>query len=568
MCERGDVSRLLLAAFRVAKAGHERVGVGPGTVDPDHLCGHGVHVALGRQERVGRLRRKLSDEATHLGVEVFGRDNPVEKAGPKCLVGAERTARHHQFLGECRPDFADEAGNATPGEWDTEVDFGDGERRVGGSHPKVARRGEHETSTNAPALDAGNRDGAHRFDGVGHPPPGVGVVAWVSLADERAAGRPEGGGICAGAEDPPVPLDGHDLHGGLGIEPAGGDDDLLHGSGRERVQLLGSIERKDSQLAVNPNLEVGERRGGGVRHHPHRSWLDQLIATVGEMDVAVVDYQATDAHAQFARSLKETGFAVVVNHPIAPALIEQVQNEWLDYFTSSYDKRAYIHSGEGDGYYPPDVSETAKGASIKDLKEFFHIYPEWGQYPAEVGRSALDLYAQATAVAKTLLGWVERNTPPDIAKLYSMPLSQMVHGSRRTLLRILRYPPLRGDEPVGAVRAAAHEDINLITVLPAANEPGLQVKDSSGTWHDVPCDLGSLAINAGDMLQYASGGYFPSTTHRVVNPTGESAGRSRVSMPLFLHPQDDVVLADARTAASFLAERIAVLRGERPASVS
>ena len=286
----------------------------------------------------------------------------------------------------------------------------------------------------------------------------------------------------------------------------------------------------------------------------------------GFMDVAVVDYQVPDAHAQFARSLKETGFAVIVNHPIAPELIERVQNEWLEYFTSAHDKRAYLQSKDGDGYYPPDISETAKGASVKDLKEFFHVYPEWGQYPAEVAKTALDLFTQATELAKTLLSWVERHTPEDVAKQYSMPLSQMVHGSSRTLLRILRYPPLRGDEPAGAVRAAAHEDINLITVLPAANEPGLQVKDSAGTWHDVPCDLGSLAINVGDMLQYASGGYFPSTTHRVINPTGDSATRSRISMPLFLHPQDDVVLADGRTASSFLAERVAVLRGERPAA--
>lgn len=283
------------------------------------------------------------------------------------------------------------------------------------------------------------------------------------------------------------------------------------------------------------------------------------------MDVAVVDYQATDSHERFARSLKETGFAVIVNHPIPPSLIERVQNEWLEYFTSSDDKYAYGKSSEGDGYYGPDVSETAKGANVKDLKEFFHVYRGWGQYPASVGRTAFDLYDQSTEIAKTLLGWVERHTPAEVASGYSIPLSQMVQGSKRTLLRILRYPPLRGDEPAGAVRAAAHEDINLITVLPAANEPGLQVKDLTGNWHDVPCDPGSLAINAGDMLQYASGGYFPSTTHRVINPTGESATKSRVSMPLFLHPADDVTLADGRTAKSFLDERIAVLRGERPA---
>ena len=282
------------------------------------------------------------------------------------------------------------------------------------------------------------------------------------------------------------------------------------------------------------------------------------------MNVAVVDFQATDAHQQFARSLKETGFAVMVNHPIASSLIEQVQNEWLEYFTSSDDKYTYVQSNKGDGYFAPDVSETAKGAKVKDLKEFFHVYP-WGQYPTAMSQTTFALYEQATSVAKTLLGWVERHTPAEVAAGYSMPLSQMVQDSKRTLLRVLRYPPLRGDEPAGAVRAAAHEDINLITVLPAANEPGLQVKDLDGNWHDVPCDPGSLAINAGDMLQYASNGYFPSTTHQVVNPTGESATRSRVSMPLFLHPADDVVLADGRTAKSFLDERIAVLRGERPA---
>ncbi|TMO80809.1 2OG-Fe(II) oxygenase, partial [Pseudoalteromonas ruthenica] len=82
-----------------------------------------------------------------------------------------------------------------------------------------------------------------------------------------------------------------------------------------------------------------------------------------------------------------------------------------------------------------------------------------------------------------------------------------------TLLRILHYPPMTGDEEPGAIRAAAHGDINLLTVLPASNEPGLQVQKTDGGWLDVPCDFGSLIINIGDMLQEASGGYFPSTIH-------------------------------------------------------
>ena len=118
------------------------------------------------------------------------------------------------------------------------------------------------------------------------------------------------------------------------------------------------------------------------------------------------------------------------------------------------------------------------------------------------------------------------------------------------------YPPLKGDEEVDAIRAAAHEDINLITILPAANEPGLQVQAKDGSWIEVPCDFGNLIVNIGDMLQEASGGYFPSTTHRVVNPDGADMTKSRISLPLFLHPRPDVVLSERHTAGSYLQERL------------
>ena len=101
-------------------------------------------------------------------------------------------------------------------------------------------------------------------------------------------------------------------------------------------------------------------------------------------------------------------------------------------------------------------------------------------------------------------------------------------------------------------------------MLPASNEPGLQVKARDGGWLDVPCDFGNLIINVGDMLQEASNGYFPSTTHRVVNPEGADAARARISLPLFLHPRPDVVLSERHTAGSYLTERLAELRGERP----
>jgi isopenicillin N synthase-like dioxygenase len=284
------------------------------------------------------------------------------------------------------------------------------------------------------------------------------------------------------------------------------------------------------------------------------------------MNVEVVDFEAPDAPESFTRSLRTTGFAVLVNHPLPQELVQQIYDEWLAFFQTDA-KYAYRFSpGDQDGYFGPDVSETAKGNTVKDIKEFFHVYP-WGQYPAEVSDAALRYAEIAKGIALTLLGWVQDHTPDVVRERLSMPLPQMMEGSNRSLLRVLRYPPLTGDEPADAVRAAAHEDINLLTVLPAANEPGLQVRDLAGNWHDVPCDFGSLAINAGDMLQLATGGYYPSTTHRVTNPTGEAATRSRLSLPLFLHPADDVVLADGRTASSYLQERIAELRSQdsRPA---
>jgi len=137
----------------------------------------------------------------------------------------------------------------------------------------------------------------------------------------------------------------------------------------------------------------------------------------------------------------------------------------------------------------------------------------------------------------------------------------MIADSTQSLLRVLHYPPIeQGDAEPGAIRAGAHEDINLITLLPAANEPGLQVKARDGSWLDVPCDFGNLIINIGDMLQEASGGYFPSTTHRVVNPEGHDSKKARISLPLFLHPRPEVVLSDRYTAGSYLQERLEELR--------
>ncbi|WP_100658138.1 isopenicillin N synthase family dioxygenase [Alteromonas flava] len=271
--------------------------------------------------------------------------------------------------------------------------------------------------------------------------------------------------------------------------------------------------------------------------------------------LVAVDYQAANAKEEFVRSLRETGFGVLKNHPIQQQSVADIYANWQKFFNSDEKEQYTFHKETQDGFFPSTVSEVAKGFKKKDIKEYFHYYP-WGQCPAELKQQLQDYYDQATSLAAELLSWVEELSPAEVSQGYREPLSHMIKDSEQTLLRVLHYPPLDGSEEPDAIRAAAHEDINLLTILPAANEPGLQVKGKDGGWIDVPCNFGNLIVNIGDMLQEASGGYFPSTTHRVINPEGADQTRARISLPLFLHPRPDVVLSGRHTADSYLKERL------------
>jgi isopenicillin N synthase-like dioxygenase len=272
------------------------------------------------------------------------------------------------------------------------------------------------------------------------------------------------------------------------------------------------------------------------------------------MEVLKVKYGSTEAAERFCRSLKTTGFAVLTDHPIPAELVTRVYQQWADFFASQ-EKHQYTFKPESQAGYFPFRSENAKDYNIKDLKEFFHIYPR-SEMPEFLQKDTWDLYNRLVTLGQELLTWVQNASPAEVRQLFSIPLQDMVEGSKENLLRVIHYPPIKGDEEKGAIRAAAHEDINLITLLCSATSPGLEVMDTAGNWHTVPCDPGSIAINAGDMLQMASQSFYKSTTHRVMNPSGEESKKPRYSMPLFLHPRSEVMLSKDTSAGQYLKQRL------------
>jgi len=270
--------------------------------------------------------------------------------------------------------------------------------------------------------------------------------------------------------------------------------------------------------------------------------------------IKTIDYKSENAGSQFVDSLHNTGFAIIHNHPVDYNLITSVYDEWGVFFNSDIKHSYTFNPDTQDGYFPFRC-ENAKGYTEKDLKEFYHFY-EWGIFPENISKNAILLYDVILKIGQELLEWIDTYSPEEVKTKFSIPLAGMIENSSMNLMRIIHYPPLISEIKDGEIRAAAHGDINLITVLPAGSQTGLQVQTQSGEWVDVKCDPERLIINSGDMLNECSGGYYPSTIHRVINPKGKSAQLSRYTIPIFLHPRDEVILSDKYTAKSFLDERL------------
>ena len=248
--------------------------------------------------------------------------------------------------------------------------------------------------------------------------------------------------------------------------------------------------------------------------------------------------------AAIGASFREYGFAVVGNHGIDPKLIDRAWRLTAEFFAlPEAEKRSYVLAGTGGarGYTPFGI-ETAKGAAASDLKEFWHVGREppepgmlpnlWPDRPAGFRQTFAALFAELDRVGALILDRiaVDLGLPED----WFRP----VVAGNNSVLRLLHYPPVE-DAQGGAIRAGAHEDINLITLLLGAEESGLELLTRDGAWLPVAPPEGTLVVNIGDMLQRLTNHILPSTTHRVRNPLGERARFSRYSMPFFLHPRSD-----------------------------
>jgi non-haem dioxygenase in morphine synthesis N-terminal len=158
------------------------------------------------------------------------------------------------------------------------------------------------------------------------------------------------------------------------------------------------------------------------------------------MDVAIVDYTDPDAPKQFTDSLRDTGFAVLVNHPLPWSLVEQIYLEWATLFDSPAVEQYQMDTAGQTGWFSRSTSETAKGHTVRDFKEFFQIYDS-STYPHEVSGAATTYRKLATDVAIQLLDWVQAHTPSVVREKFSMPLPKMVSGSTGALLRVRRLLP-------------------------------------------------------------------------------------------------------------------------------
>ena len=284
-----------------------------------------------------------------------------------------------------------------------------------------------------------------------------------------------------------------------------------------------------------------------------------------------------NATALVGQALEDIGFFILDGSPISPEIVRRAYQTALQFFAlpDTVKQQYQTPPVSGAGGFSQFASEQAKGHAVPDLKEFWHVsyiglHDPAAHWPREIpGFQPImtRLFQQLQGCAQVLLGAcaLYLNQPQDW-------LTTMADGGN-TVLRLAHYPPVPAGAPSGSLRAAPHEDINLITLLCEATAPGLEILTADDQWLPVQAAPGQIVVDIGDMLQNLTNGVFKSTTHRVANPRW--GNQRRLSMPFFVHPRPEVDLSPraefihrqkggtyfpAITAAAYLAQRLEEIR--------
>ena len=263
-----------------------------------------------------------------------------------------------------------------------------------------------------------------------------------------------------------------------------------------------------------------------------------------ETDRSGLVREAGDAYREF-------GFCGFVNHGLPDDTTAEAYDVFKRFFALPNDvKMRYRSVAGGQRGYTPFGLEQAKGQSIPDLKEFWHVGREMGaenpwpeilqsnRWPREIPGfrvKAYTLFESLDQLGKRILRLIALAIGLD----ENWFDDRVAQGN--SILRAIHYPPI-SNKKTPAVRAAVHEDINLITLLIGSDEEGLQILSRKGNWIPVTSIPGAIIVNIGDMMKRLTNDVLPSTPHRVINPPGLKAGQPRYSIPFFLHPNPDFLI--------------------------
>ncbi len=255
------------------------------------------------------------------------------------------------------------------------------------------------------------------------------------------------------------------------------------------------------------------------------------------------------------KAFTETGFVTIANHGMTKELMDELYAEVKRFFSLDEETKLKYEKPElaGQRGYTSKGKEKAKDSKTPDLKEFWQSGqtvedgdPIKQEYPDNISVEELPRFNAVTREVYQRLEYAGKHLLRAIAVYLNLPenyFDDKVHNGN-SILRGIHYFPIENPDalPPDAVRAGAHEDINLITLLIGASADGLEVLTTAGTWFPVKAEMEDIVVNVGDMLQRLTNNKLKSTTHRVVNPPRELMGTSRYSVPFFLHPKSNMDL--------------------------